>query len=161
MKQLGFGGGCHWCTEAVFESLVGVVDVRQGWIASDAPHDAFSEAVIVHFSEEITPDILIRIHLLTHSSTKRHSMRDKYRSAVYYFEESERDFVRDWIRDFSKADGVEYITQALPFREFKLNRDEQLHYYLQNKQAPFCETYINPKLSLLRKKFASHSKPNF
>ena len=47
MKKIGFGGGCHWCTEAIFQALNGVESVEQGWISSLNPYDTFSEAVIV------------------------------------------------------------------------------------------------------------------
>ena len=43
-EKVGLGGGCHWCTEAVFEALRGVVQVKQGFIRAAPPHDAFSEA---------------------------------------------------------------------------------------------------------------------
>ncbi|MEM9546265.1 MAG: peptide-methionine (S)-S-oxide reductase [Bacteroidota bacterium] len=81
-QKVGFGGGCHWCTEAVFQSLNGVTEVEQGWIASkEAP--LLSEAVIVHYDEKIIDlTILIEIHLRTHSATSSHSMRSKYRSAI-------------------------------------------------------------------------------
>ena len=36
-KQLGFGGGCHWCTEVIFDHLVGDSNVQQGWIKSSPP----------------------------------------------------------------------------------------------------------------------------
>ena len=87
ISKVGFGGGCHWCTEAVFQQIRGVSKVDQGWIASVVPHDTFSEAVIVHFDPRIIKlDQLIEIHLKTHSCTSSHPMRSKYRSAVYYFE---------------------------------------------------------------------------
>src|SRR3954451_12716902 len=89
-NKIGFGGGCHWCTEAVFLSLKGVEQVEQGWIASQPPYDAFSEAVVVTYDPlVITLTDLITIHLHTHASTSNHSMRQKYRSAVYWFDAEE------------------------------------------------------------------------
>ncbi|MBD3581269.1 peptide-methionine (S)-S-oxide reductase [Flavobacterium selenitireducens] len=160
-NRIGFGGGCHWCTEAVFESLKGVVEVRQGWIASCPPNEALSEAVIVTFTDEIPIEILIEIHLMTHSSASRHSMRQKYRSAVYWFDEKDAEAIRRHIARLSQANGVDYITEALQFKEFKLNKETQLHYYSKNKTAPFCQTHISPKLALLRQRFGKHAKQDF
>ena len=82
--QIGFGGGCHWCTEAVYNSLAGVHEVRQGYISSLPPHEQFSEAVLATFDEEqISLKVLIEIHIRTHASSSSHSMREKYRSAIY------------------------------------------------------------------------------
>jgi len=51
----------NWCTEAVYASLRGVLQVQQGFIGSDAPHDFYSEAVLVDFDSTVIPlDILIR-----------------------------------------------------------------------------------------------------
>lgn len=77
-EKIGFGGGCHWCTEAVFNALSGIINVQQGFIKSPAPNDYFSEAVIVEFEpNEIPIETLIEIHLRTHSSTSDHKMRKK------------------------------------------------------------------------------------
>ena len=87
IRKIGFGGGCHWCTEAVFQSLKGIETVEQGFIRSDAPADTWSEAVIVHYDPaEIDLAVLMEVHLRTHAATKDHSMRSKYRSAVYTFD---------------------------------------------------------------------------
>lgn len=78
IQKIGLGGGCHWCTEAVFQSLIGIEKVEQGFIASTEEYNTFSEAVIVHFdSEVISAKTLIEIHLYTHKSTSQHSMRSK------------------------------------------------------------------------------------
>ena len=67
--KIALGGGCHWCTEAVFQSLKGVEKVNQGYVASTGENNWFSEAVIVHFNDEIiTLKTLIEIHLHTHKS---------------------------------------------------------------------------------------------
>jgi peptide-methionine (S)-S-oxide reductase len=46
-SKIGLGGGCHWCTEGVFASLIGVTKVAQGWIAPDGKQSNFSEAVVL------------------------------------------------------------------------------------------------------------------
>lgn len=94
MKKIGFGGGCHWCTEAVFQSLKGVKSVAQGWIASEGKASTFSEAVMVAYDPlKIPLKVLVEIHLRTHKSTSNHSMRKKYRSAVYVFNDEDKDKV--------------------------------------------------------------------
>ena len=49
MAKVGFGGGCHWCTEGVFQALRGVTQVDQGFLQSVAPADTWAEGVIVTF----------------------------------------------------------------------------------------------------------------
>ena len=83
-SKIGLGGGCHWCTEGVFESLLGVSKVNQGWIASSGENSDFSEAIEVYFDPVIISlSDLIEIHLYTHASRSNHSMRSKSRSASY------------------------------------------------------------------------------
>lgn len=48
-EKIGIGGSCHWCTEAIFQSLIGVEEVLQGWIHSDGEATTFSEAVVITF----------------------------------------------------------------------------------------------------------------
>jgi peptide-methionine (S)-S-oxide reductase len=63
-NKIGLGGSCHWCTEAIFQSLKGVPNVSQGWIEPDNDSAGFSEAVIVEFDPEmISLQDLIEIHL--------------------------------------------------------------------------------------------------
>ncbi|MDX6188084.1 peptide-methionine (S)-S-oxide reductase [Flavobacterium sp. Fl-318] len=156
--KIGFGGGCHWCTEAVFQTLIGVELVEQGWIESVEPQDYWSEAVIVHFDTDlISLKTLIEIHLLTHASTSNHSMRSKYRSAIYYFDEQQKEESLNFISELQTENTEKYITQILPFVQFKINKDEFLNYYKTRKEAPFCETYIRPKLNLLFQKYSKYT----
>lgn len=154
MEKIGFGGGCHWCTEAVFQSLVGVRHVDQGFIRSLPPWDDYSEAVIVDFDPRaVGLDVLIEVHLLTHASTSKHKMRGKYRSAIYTLSEQQQtDALRhlDTLQnDFSDP----LITRVLPFEAFRASDPRLQDYYRQNPSRPFCVSYIEPKLRLLRARF--------
>ena len=100
IEKIGFGGGCHWCTEAVFQYIKGVEKVEQGWIASEGEDIAFAEAVIVHFNPvQIPLKRLVEIHLHTHKSTSNHSMRKKYRSGVYTFSKGQEQLAKKIIED--------------------------------------------------------------
>jgi peptide-methionine (S)-S-oxide reductase len=155
-NKIALGGGCHWCTEAVLQSLLGVLKVEQGYVASIGDNSSFSEAVIVYFNtHEISLQTLIEIHLHTHKSSSNHSMRSKYRSAVYTFSEVQRQEVVQIIETLQKLFEKKLITQIFPFQTFAASRAEITNYYYKNPKKPFCESFINPKLKLLLNQFSS------
>jgi len=155
IRQAGFGGGCHWCTEAVFSSLKGVRSVQQGWIASVGDNATFSEGVVVEYDDAVIPfATLIAIHLYTHGSTSQHSMRDRYRSAIYTFDDFDRLVASDAIAVLQLEFDAPIITQILPYKEFTMSREALRDYYFSNPQKPFCALYINPKLRLIQDRFS-------
>jgi peptide-methionine (S)-S-oxide reductase len=161
IHKIALGGGCHWCTEAVFQSLKGVEKVEQGYVASIEAYQSFSEAVIVHFNPEIIPpNVLIEIHLHTHNSTVNHSMRFKYRSAIYTFSETQKRESETILKRLQSDFNFGLITMILPFSEFKSSKEGFQNYYFKNPEKPFCETFINPKLRLLLRKFSAYSNHN-
>jgi len=148
VEKVALGGGCHWCTEAVFDSLEGVVKVDQGWVsAQEADAQSFSEAVIVHFdTTQISLERLIEIHLLTHNAASNHSMRTKYRSAIYVFSDHQRDKAIEILKNKAHLFEKKIITKVYSFHAFKHNEEKYLSYYKKNKEKPFCKKYIEPKL---------------
>jgi peptide-methionine (S)-S-oxide reductase len=156
-SKIGLGGGCHWCTEGVFKSLLGVTKVNQGWIASNGKNSDFSEAVEVYYDPAvISLSDLIEIHLYTHASRSDHSMRRKYRSAIYAYDDSQCEQALDILNvlraDFDEA----LVTQVYPFRSFKQNKIELTDYFYSAPDRPFCQAYIQPKLKLLLARFNGH-----
>jgi peptide-methionine (S)-S-oxide reductase len=152
--RIGFGGGCHWCTEAVFQSLRGVEKVEQGFIRSTPPHDTWSEAVVVHFDvSEIDPETLIEVHVRTHAATRQHSLREKYRSAVYVFDQAQANAAKETLERLQDAFDGQLITQVLAFVAFRPSAPRFQDYYRSDPQRPFCQRYIDPKLALIRRKF--------
>ena len=137
--KIAFGGGCHWCTEAVFQSIKGVEKVEQGYVSSIEENHAFSEAVIVHYNPNwVELKILIEIHLLTHKSTSNHSMRTKYRSAIYTFNDKQTREAVDVMRRLQSEHVTLFITEVLPFQNFKPSREAIINYYYSNPEKPFC-----------------------
>ena len=158
LTKIAFGGGCHWCTEAVFQSLKGVEKVEQGFVASIDENSSFSEAVIVHFQvEDITLKTLIEVHLLTHKSTSNHSMRKKYRSSIYSFSGSQNKEAIVLLDNFQEQFNKKIITQVYPFSAFKASEEAFQNYYLKNPAKPFCKQFINPKLEVIKRKFSNYA----
>lgn len=160
--KIALGGGCHWCTEAVFQALKGVGNVEQGYVASKDENSSFSEAVIIHFNAElISLQTLIEIHLHTHKSTSAHSMRTKYRSAIYTFSETQALEAKHILNTFQAEFDNKLITKVFPFSEFKASREAIQNYYQKNPEKPFCKRFINPKLRLLLNKFSNQVNKDF
>lgn len=160
MAKAGFGGGCHWCTEGVFQALRGVVQVDQGFVQSDAPADAWSEGVIVTFDPAVIPlATLSEVHLRTHSSTRARSPRSKYRSAIYIFEESQRPEAERAVARFAEASAKAVHTLVVPFRGFQASDERYRNYYRTDPSRPFCRRYIDPKLDHIRQHFAELTRP--
>ena len=148
------GGGCHWCTEAVFNALKGVEKVEQGYLAAFGENNVFSEGVIVHYRPSaIRLHDLIKVHLHTHASTSAHSFREKYRSAIYSFDSKEIKEVEKILTEFQNNFKDKLITKVLAFRDFKASREQIQDYYKKNQNAPFCQRYIIPKLQLINEHF--------
>jgi peptide-methionine (S)-S-oxide reductase len=158
LSKIGFGGGCHWCTEAVFQSIKGVNNVLQGYISSVGDAQEYSEGVIVMYNPKIVSlKTLFEIHLQTHESTSQHSFREKYRSAIYFYNDIDREVSEKHLKFLQPLFDEKIITKVLPFNTFKESRNEIKNYFIKNLEAPFCKTYIIPKL----KKVEDIFKENF
>jgi peptide-methionine (S)-S-oxide reductase len=157
-ELIGLGGGCHWCTEAVFQGLRGAASVEQGFAAASEPDDAFAEAVRVRFDPAALPlDVLLEVHLRTHSSTSAHKLRGKYRSAVYVHDEDQAERARAALTRLAAGFDQPLVTRVLPFAAFRPSDARYRDYYATDPARPFCRTYIEPKLALLRRRFAAHA----
>ncbi len=160
--QIALGGGCHWCTEAVFQSLRGVGAVEQGFAMSEAPFDAWSEAVRVTYHPAVIGlRDLVEIHLRTHASTSDHSMRGKYRSALYACRPEDDGAMRKAFAAAAVTMDGEVVTRVLSLAAFKASDQRFRDYYQTGPERPFCRTYIDPKLALLRQRFGRHVKGGF
>lgn len=156
--KIGLGGSCHWCTEAVFQSLRGVTEVEQGWISAEEAED-YHEAIIVHYNEDdISLKVLMDVHLHTHNSTSNHSMRPRYRSAIYAFTREQLDKADKILDELQEDFKEELVTRSYLFRSFRSSDEAFKNYYTKNPGKPFCRSYIDPKLKLLVKRFGKYAR---
>ena len=134
--------------------------MAQGFVASVGDNSTFSEAVLISFDpEKISLETLVDIHLHTHKSTSDHSMRKKYRSAVYTFFDQQKMEVSSILKRLQDNFEQPLITQVLPFIEFKPSPERFENYYRKNPQKPFCKNYISPKLEVLLTNYRKEIDP--
>lgn len=161
MTKIGFGGGCHWCTEGVFQSLRGVGHVDQGFLQSEPPSDTWAEGVIVSFDTAIISlETLAEVHLRTHSANGTYSPAGRYRSAIYVFDESQRRDAAATVARLAQETGEPARTLILPFVGFKPSDARYQNYYRTDPNRPFCRRYIDPKLDYIRTNFAEIILPD-
>lgn len=162
MDRIGIGGGCHWCTEGVFQMLRGVAQVDQGYLRSDPPADRWAEGVIVHFDPAIIGlATLIEVHLRTEAASARKSFLadSKYRSAIYVDDDAQRREADAAIAALGPALCRPIDTRILALRAFKASDARFRNYYARDPDRAFCRRYIDPKLDLIRREFAALARP--
>ncbi len=153
-QKIGLGGGCHWCTEGIFQTLEGVVEVEQGFIRCDPPSDTWAESVIVHFDPSVIDlSTLVEVHLRTHGATAPYKANSKYRGAIYVYGDEQQKRAVDAVLSLQKEFDRPVETRVLLLRDFKLSDERFRNYYASNPEKPFCRRYIDPKLDTVRRDF--------
>ena len=131
--------------------------MEQGFIRSEPPDDGWSEAVRLGFDPaEIDRDVLIEVHLRTHASMSDHSMRGKYRSAVYVVDAAQGEVVRAALGRLQAGFDRPLVTRVLPLAAFRASDERFQNYHEKQAGGPFCTRYIDPKLDRLRREFACY-----
>lgn len=163
-----FGGGCFWCTEAIFQQLAGVSKVVSGYSggqSADPNYQAIcsgstghAEVVQISFDPAVIHYAdLLRIHLSTHNPTTANQQgADKgtqYRSAVLTQDSEQEAITRQVIKEMASAFDAPIVTEVKPFEVFYPAEDYHQDYYVSNPDKPYCEAVISPKLEKARKLF--------
>jgi len=169
------GGGCFWCTEAIFAALKGVDSVVSGYAGGVVPNPTYeaictgitghAEVIQVAFDpKKISYKELLKVFFTTHDPTTLNcqgaDVGTQYRSVVYYHDEAQREMAEEVIREFGAkevwADPI--VTEVAPLDVFYPAEAYHNNYYAQNSQQPYCQIVITPKIAKLRKEFKSKLK---
>jgi peptide-methionine (S)-S-oxide reductase len=168
------GGGCFWCTEAVFQELKGVEKVVSGYSGGDAPgHPTYreicsgltghAEVVQITFDANIISyeDILL-IFMTTHDPTTINKqgadVGTQYRSVIYYHDEDQKRIAETVIEKVADYYENQIVTEISPLKIFYKAEDNHQNYYRNNKEQGYCSFVITPKLAKLRKLYGDRLK---
>lgn len=168
MSQVTVGGGCFWCTEAIFQRIRGVTQVESGYSGGHTVSPTYEEvcngrsghAEVIQITYDpslVTYEEIVRVHLGTHNPTTPNQQGadrgTQYRSMVLYETESERLAASQLIQEVQIALGKTVVTEVNPFTAFHSAEAEHQNYYRRHEGQPYCEAVIEPKLSKFRMTF--------
>lgn len=175
LARATFGGGCFWCTEAVFQQLNGVRAVvpgySGGWVKNPSYRQVCSgttghaEAVQITYDPAvISYEDLLEVFWQTHDPTTRNrqgnDLGPQYRSVVFYHTDEQKRLAEQFKRQLDAA-GVfprPVVTEIAPFAEFYRAEAYHQNYFRDNPAQPYCQAVIRPKLEKFRKVFAGKLK---
>ncbi len=177
METAVLGGGCFWCTEAVFKMLRGVYSVVPGYsggtisnptservYAGDTGH---AECVKVDFDpKEISYRDILTVFFGSHDPTsvnkQMYDVGEEYRSVIFYTTEEQKNVAEKFIAELNASNkyGKEIVTAVEPLKEFYTAENYHQDFYDKNPNAGYCQIIINPKLEKVQKEFAELLKRN-
>jgi peptide-methionine (S)-S-oxide reductase len=161
------GGGCFWCTEAIFQEVNGILKVVSGYTGGKAPGrptyrevcsglTGHAEVVQVTFDPEVISyhDLLV-IFMTTHDPTTLNrqgaDIGTQYRSVIYYENEGQRQIAEQVLQELSSYFDGPIVTEVSQLGTFYEAEEYHQDYYRNNPDQGYCSYVISPKLSKLRK----------
>ncbi len=168
------GGGCFWCTEAVFAEVKGVTEVISGYTGGTVPGKptyreicsgltGHAEVVQVTFNPSIVSykDLLI-IFMTTHDPTTLNRQGadagTQYRSVIYYHNEAQKQMAQAVLNEMTPYFKQPIVTEISPVQTFYKAEQEHQDYYANNSEQGYCRVVIDPKLAKLRQLHADKLK---
>lgn len=166
-----FGGGCFWCTEAVFKMLKGVGSVEPGYAGGTVKNPTYEQvsmgntghvevAHVEYNPEEIAFKDLMTVFFGSHDATQvnrqGNDVGEQYRSVIFYTTDEQKQEAEIFIKELnaSAEEGKPIVTTVEPLSNYSTAEDYHKNYYADNANAGYCQVIIAPKLQKVQKQFA-------
>ncbi|WP_291402994.1 peptide-methionine (S)-S-oxide reductase MsrA [Daejeonella sp.] len=170
MEQATFGGGCFWCTEAVFQNLKGVSKVVSGYMGGHKENPSYDDicggdtghAEIIRIDydpEQIAFEDLLLVFFKTHDPTtlnrQGNDVGTQYRSVVFYENQEQKIAAENMIDQLDKEMVFDrtIVTEVSPISKFYEAEDYHQNYFNNNPDKGYCAYVIQPKLAKFTKDF--------
>jgi peptide-methionine (S)-S-oxide reductase len=174
-ETITLGGGCYWCVEAVYENLKGVKSVVSGFSGGKNANPSYeevcsgttghAEVVQITFDKTVTNlDEIFKVFFTVHDPTTLNRQGGdrgtQYRSVIFYNNEEQKQEALSIIAELKKAKVYDnpIVTTLEPFTKFYKAEDYHQNYYANNKNQPYCQMVIQPKLEKFEKVFKDKLK---
>jgi peptide-methionine (S)-S-oxide reductase len=163
-----FGGGCFWCTEAVFQNLRGVQDVKSGYAGGHVENPTYEQvctartghAEVIQITYDpavISYQDLLEVFFTTHDPTtpnrQGNDVGPQYRSVIFYHDAEQEQIAREVIKSINERRiwNRAIVTEVSPLPAFYPAEAYHDDYFARNPGQPYCQVIIEPKVAKLRK----------
>ncbi|MCY1720081.1 peptide-methionine (S)-S-oxide reductase MsrA [Prolixibacteraceae bacterium Z1-6] len=175
LEKATLGGGCFWCTEAVYLELKGVIDVKPGYSGGHVTNPNYKEvcagttghAEVVQITfdpERVSFSKILEVFFMTHDPTtlnrQGNDVGPQYRSAIFYHSAKQKEVAENVIRLFGEEKVYEnpIVTEITAFDKFYIAEDYHINYFARNKSQGYCQFVVAPKVEKFRKIFKDDLK---
>lgn len=170
-QTLVLGGGCFWCTEAVYKEVRGVLDVESGYSNGQAQAPSYEDVCtgttgcnevvkLVYDPAQVSTRDLLEVFFVIHDPTtlnrQGHDVGTQYRSGIYFTTETQREEAQALIDELAVANafGRPIVTEVLPLAHYHPAEDYHQDFFERNPHQGYCLAVAAPKVAKLRKTFA-------
>lgn len=170
-----FGGGCFWCTEAIFTSLKGVETVESGYSGGKTKNPTYqevctgetghAEVIQITFDPKVISfRELLEVFWETHDPTTLNRQGadrgTQYRSAIFYHSPEQKEIAEKYKAELNKENVFNgpIVTEITPFDKFYKAENYHQDYFANNKSQGYCQMVIVPKIEKFRNIFKDKLK---
>jgi peptide-methionine (S)-S-oxide reductase len=169
------GGGCFWCTEAVFSQLKGVEEIEPGYSGGNVENPSYEQVstgktghaevaqinfdpAVISFKEIL--QIFFSIHDPTSLNMQGADIGTQYRSVIFYHDDEQKAIAEQVIKEFSDEGAFDapIVTQVEPSKAFYKAEDYHREYYKRHPEQPYCRVVIAPKIAKFRQLYLDKLK---
>lgn len=173
IEVITLGGGCFWCTEAVYEQVEGVLAAESGYCNGHVPAPSYEqvcrgdtghvEVVRVEFDPDRIGlrevlEIFFAVHDPTTLNRQGNDVGTQYRSGIYLHDEAQRATAEAVRAEADRAHGGRVVTEIEPLRNYSRAEGYHQHYFARNPDQGYCAFVVSPKVDKFRKTFAARLK---
>jgi peptide-methionine (S)-S-oxide reductase len=174
IQSITLGGGCFWCTEAVYERVMGVTAVESGYCNGPVVNPSYeqvcsgttghAEVVRVSFEPaQISLRQVLEIFFVVHDPTTLNRQGNdsgtQYRSGIYFHDAAQEVVAREVLAEVNAHHGGRVVTELLPVANYSKAEAYHQHYFANHPNQAYCAMVVAPKVEKFRKTFASLARP--
>ncbi|WP_372773397.1 peptide-methionine (S)-S-oxide reductase MsrA [Mangrovibacterium sp.] len=169
------GGGCFWCTEAIYKELKGVISVTSGYSGGEIINPSYrevcsgrtghAEAVEIEFNPEVLSFVeILEVFFATHDPTTLNRQGGdtgtQYRSVIFYHNDRQKQIAEAVITQLNSGQifGTKVVTEVSPWTNFFPAEEYHQDYLQNNPSQGYCQFVIIPKLEKFRDVFKDRLK---